>query len=277
MTTTTTNTINSINSAYTETVEETGIKYPALQASDYRPKLNAKLTVGIAASSWELLIESAVAALSADKTEAQFGDEVTDFFTPKEVRWIVLGLPNLFVTDKERNYEHLTRGMKLAGTDKKTVAKLFLVAIVGEILILDDLGHPQVFTLNLKSTKTRLIGKNQDKEGAGTLWSLNNALRKKMEGGKGSWYTSQFSIEIEAKPEKFTSAINDESSIGVMFHLAGGARILSEANQKAVFELLQDKDLRQTMKDPFHISEPAPETKTTQTIDPDDLEDEIAF
>lgn len=243
-----------INSAYTQQVEEGGAAYPSIMASDYQPKMTTKVTMGLPEASWDMLSNEGQVLLEATMSEAAFGEEVVGFYTPKAVRWIILNLPGLFVVDDEGNVERLERGMKLAGSGKKTLAKMFMCAIVGEQIILDDEGLPQVFSINLKSSKTALIGKAVDKEGSGSVWALNKALRAHWKGGKGSWYTQQVTVELTAKPEKFTSKSNDQSSIGVMFSLEGGARILSEENQAGIHDLLQDKELQATMADPFNIS-----------------------
>ena len=265
-----------LNSAYVQEMEEGGAQYPSIMADNYEPsKLKDKVFLGFPENSWDMLCESAqlqlagvvsgqglgllpeslAAVMAAIVCEGEFATshEVFTIVPATNVRWIVLGKPGLFAVDKEGNYSRLIKGEKLKSAGKNTIARLYLAAITGDKLVADEDGEPQIFTLNLKSTKTKLIGKPTDKPGSGTLSALNNGLQKHYKT-KG-WLGGLVSVEINAVTHKFdyTDGGAAKSSIGVMFTLGEGAKIIPEDCQKAIFDRIDD-DLKATMKDPFGVS-----------------------
>lgn len=241
-------------------------KYPAFQADDYQPKsLKSKINICLAESSVELLSPESIEQLNLEIKPVTFGENEANVFVPRStVEFVFLGLPRLFLYDKEtQRYEALTSGTKLAGTKKVTAAKLFMcVAIAGELL-LDNDAQPQVFTLNLKSSKTSLLKAKFPSAGDGTLHSLNAALTKHYHL-KG-WITHLASVKLHAMPEKFTSSVSGDSSLGIKFALDGTATPLSEPNQKAMFELLQHPDLLADLQNPYKLAS-LPPTNASSTF-----------
>ena len=278
-----------LNSAYVQEMEEGGAQYPSIMADNYEPsKLKDNVFVGLPENSWDMLSEAAqlqlagviagkglgllpenlAAVMATIECEGEFATshEVFTIIPTTNIRWIVLSKPALFAVDKEGNYSRLVKGEKLKAAGKNTIARLYLAAITGDKLVLDEDESPQIFTLNLKSTKTQLIGKAIDKVGSGTLSALNNGLQKHYKT-KG-WLGGLVSVEINAVTHKFdyTDGGAAKSSIGVMFVLGKGAKIIPEDCQKAIFDRIND-ELKETMKDPFNVSSQIQEQVEYKEVD----------
>lgn len=264
-----------LNTAYAVQQEQDWVSYPALQATDYRPRsLKDSIGLGFSEESFELLSDDAKQRLNCSEVECYFSAEDSGIVhVPAEVRWVLLNIPKLFVQNEDGSHEHLARGMKLSGTGRKTCARMFLAAIVDEDLILDEDGKPQVFRLNLKGTKTNLIGKTSDKEGSGTIAALNRGLQKHYKV-KGQ-LLHLVSVQLTAVAHKFVSRTSSESSLGVYFSLGSGARPLTEENQKRIFDLLQDEDLKQSIADPFGIKKSSPKEEEVYEFEAEYEEEEI--
>lgn len=230
-------------------------KYPAIQATDYQPKnLKAEISLGLSMESYDLLSESSQKIISSEVLECQFGDDSVGLYViPSDVRWIILNMPSTFVYQKDTGkYRKLISGERLSGTKNVTAARVFLCALVGDKILTGDDGKPQVFGLTLKSSKTGLIKKKTPSPGDGTIYSLNMALCKhyKLKG----WLTHLVSVSLFACPEKFSSSISGETSLGVMFKLGTGAKALHPDQQKSMYDLLQDDELKASFTDPFNIA-----------------------
>lgn len=230
-------------------------KYPALQADNYQPR-NTKETINLcmAEQSVELLSSDTITALNFKPHAASFGEEEVTVFVPQaDIGWSILSMPRLYLYDKEtKQYSNLPAGIKLAGTKKVTAAKVFMCATVGGNLLLDNEGKPQVFTLNLKSSKTRLLKAQVPSPDDRTLYSLNAGLSKQ-HGVKG-WIAHLATVDLYAVPEKFTSSVSGDTSLGVMFTLGTKIELLNPGNQRAVFDRIQDPDLQADMKDPYGLA-----------------------
>lgn len=243
-----------LNLAYAVPMEEVGASYPALQAMDYRPtRVNQEVPMCLSEDSFGMLDETYVATLGSDPDLAYYGeDEVSIFKLPAGVRFTLLGIPGLFVYDKaDGSYWRLTRGLKLKGTSKVTATRLPLLMLLpnGSFVLRAD-GNPQVFTLKLTSTKTKLLqGDKKDAEFK-SIYGLNDKLKAHY-GVKGQSLTHLVSVSIKAMSRKFSNG--NDSSLGVMFEFEGGAKKLPEALQKQTFELLQDETVQQLIKDPFGL------------------------
>jgi len=232
-----------------------GPKFAWLQADRYQPELDSVVKVGFVEESLELLSESTQAALNcAEPRKIYVGNDgdTAMFYEPQaDLRLVVLKIPRLFVVDDKGNYGHLTKGLKLSESKLKTVARLHMAMIIdGELAMTDD-GELEIVTLNLRSSKTELIGNVSDKPGAGTLRALNNALLARMKQRRKS-LIHMASIVIGAEPKLFKSKVNGESSKGIMFKMLSGGRLLS-LEQLAIVRESMDS-LEDDFKDPFHIS-----------------------
>lgn len=235
-------------------------KYPALQADNYQPKsLKTEINLCLAEESVDLLSPETIEKLSLEITPVNFGEDDINVFVPKsQLEYVILGMPRLDLYNKEsKRYEALVSGTKLAGTKKVTAAKLFMCVTIAGDLLLDNDGKPQIFTLNLKSSRTGLLKAQSPTAGDGTLHSLNTALNKHYQ--VNGWVTHLVSVKLLAVPEKFTSSVSGDSSLGIKFALQDAATLLTEANQKAMFELLQAPDLQADMDNPFKLDLVAPD------------------
>ncbi|MGL5061441.1 MAG: hypothetical protein ACRC62_15820 [Microcoleus sp.] len=245
-----------INTAYLVEQEQDRQSYPALQASDYQPRnLNEKISIGMTEEIFQALHESSQQALQCETKGVTFGEEQVLFFCLPQTQIVILGMPKLHVVDKDSGQvSHLQKGMKLAGTGRVTTAKLFVLLMQSQdSFVMDVNGSPQVFTLNLKSSKTALLGNNKSVVGDGTIASLNAGLRKHYKVSKG-WLSHLVAVELVAVPTKFTSSQDKKvSSLGIMFQLQGTAKVLPESLQAQAFEILHDETLAKAMADPYGI------------------------
>jgi hypothetical protein len=245
-----------INTKFAIQVEGEGQMFPVLQADCYLPRsMGEEISIGLGEDSFDMLSKDARSRLDVASSVATFGDDEVLFFSlPSELRVVVLGKPKLFVVNKDTNkYGNLTAGMVLAGTKNVTIAKMFMLLLdKNGDFVLNSEGNPQVFTLNLKSTKTALIGNSKSKPGDGTLTSLNNALCKHYKT-KGS-LLHLVSLNLVAKPHRFTSASNaKDSSLGIMFAIQSN-KVLPDAMQELAFNVATDKTLLRVMADPFGVN-----------------------
>lgn len=257
-----------INTAYLIESDADRLSYPALQADIYQPRsISEAISIGLAEDSFNVLPESSQSLLNAESKLVTFGDNDVLFFALGTVRIVLLGMPKLFKVNKDTGeYSHLVKGQKLAGTKTVTIARMFVLLLSDQgAFILGNDGNPQVFTLNLKSSKTELLGNAKSQAGDGSIASLNNGLRKHYKVSKG-WLAHLVSVLIVAKPQKFTSSKSKESSMGIMFSFEGNAKILPELMQKQVFDLLQDDDLKQVMSDPFGLGESTASNPASESI-----------
>jgi hypothetical protein len=258
-----------INTKFAIQVEGEGQMFPVLQADCYLPRsMGEKISIGMSEDSFNMLSEDAQSRLDVASSTVAFGDDEVLFFSlPAEMRVVVLGRPRLFVVNKDTNkYSNLAAGMTLAGTKNVTIAKMFVLLLDrnGDF-VLDSEGNPQVFTLNLKSTKTVLIGNSKSKPGDGTLTSLNAALCKHYKT-KGS-LLHLVSVNLVAKPHRFTSASNaKDSSLGIMFGIQGN-KVLSDEMQGQAFKVATDKALLKIMADPFRVNGASPNSQQNTSTD----------
>ena len=265
-----------LNSAYAME-DESGARFPWLQADEYKPR-NLKETVNlcIPEAALELLADDAMDGIESQPITTIFGEDEGLAYVFKNVRWIILTKPTTaFAQNKDDgSIKKIFKGMKF-GDEWKSVSRLYLACIVGDSIMVDDQGTPQIWQMKLSGLKTQWIdGKIEDK----TIAELNKSLCKHYKVKKG-WITHLVSVAISAFPRNFSSAIKSkESSIGTMFGFAAEdkAKPLSEANQKLVFELVSSDDFKAMAKDPFGI-ESLPESfsppESTGNLDePDDEE-----
>jgi hypothetical protein len=183
----------------------------------------------------------------------------------------------MYAMDKETKEVHpLQKGQKLKTLNRVTAARLLLAMVIGDEVVLDNDGNPQIFTLKLTSTKTSLIGGDRDAVGASTIHSLNKSLAEYFKV-KRQWLTHLVSVNIKVSPQKFTSSENGKSSVGVMFSLDGGAKALSPDNQKVLFDLVSSEDFKELAADPFHLNGKVEADNGFEAVEVDDSDNGIPF
>lgn len=231
--------------------------YPALQADNYQPKLKDKVSICLSEDSFLLLSEDTKNLLEFELLEAEFKGQPTDVFKPKEIRLIPLAMPLSFCFHKEsQRYRIIAAGVGFKGNGLVSASKIHFCAVSDKSLLLDDDGQPQIFTLNLKSSKTQLIKPMKPVKGDGSLFSWNEQMKSEYKA-KG-WLLHLFGFKLSAKPQTFTSASSGESSVGIIFELTDPQPIAPE-HQKLVTERLQDPILKESIKNPYKIGEVAPQ------------------
>lgn len=273
--------VDGLNTQYAVAVEGMGQVYPAIQATEYRPRsLKEKVSLCLSDESMELLSDKSVQVLSPKIVECQYSDEGDAdqmWLLPDGLRFVVLGLPRLFCMNKEtREVEPLVKGMRLAGTKNVTATKLILCGVYEDKLIRTDESEPQIFTLNLKSSKTALISGDRSNPEMKSIRALNDALLKHYKV-KRSLLTHLVSVELRAVPRKFTSSSTNDTSMGIMFELVGNARPLTEDLQAEMFELSQSEEVKDLLADPFGVKPKEQTQESIPVVDSEFDEDEIAF
>ena len=264
-----------VNAAYGVAMEESGPSLPALQATSYQPRtMGEKIGLCLSEESFDMLSpDSPMAALCEPVVVNYGGDDLTMFVLPAGCRWVVLGVPRLYLLDKETGeIKYPQRGERLAGTRKVTITRLTLAMVLpdGELL-LDGDGLPQLVTLKLKSNKTALVTGDKRDPDFKSLGDLNKALQAHF-GRRGVSLTHLVSVALVATPKKFTSSLSGETSMGVMFTLQGGAKPLSEAQQLLMFQLLKDPEVLNLIQDPFRLKKQEEATNQPMSINPDDID-----
>jgi len=264
-----------INAAYGVAMEESGPSLPALQATSYQPRMGEKIGLCLSEESFDMLSPDSPMAGLCEAVVVNYGaDDLTMFALPSGCRWVVLGVPRLYLLNRETGeIGYPQRGERLAGTRKVTITRLTLAMLLpdGELL-LDGDGLPQLFTLKLKSNKTCLVTGDKRDPDFKSLADLNKALQAHF-GRRGVSLTHLVSVALVATPKKFTSSLSGETSMGVMFTLQGGAKPLSEAQQLMMFELLKDPEILGLIQDPFRLKKQSEEaTNQPMSINPDDID-----
>ena len=253
--------------------------FPALQANCYQPSsMKQEISLCLSDESMGKLDPDSIKALGIKLSTAEFGDsEVNVGLLPSDVRWVVLAAPKLFCTDKSTNEVfRLERGVSLRDTGRVTISRVLLAAVdADEKLLLDASGAVQIFTLNLKSSKSALIGSMREPDagvarnnGHRTICSLNKAMREHYKQPR-AWLVHLASVELKAIPEMFKSRVSGESSKGIRFVLGdGNAKVLSEEQQKKIFDLVSSEDFKELAADPFRLSaKKSEEIKAEVTIE----------
>jgi hypothetical protein len=245
--------VENLSKEYFVPMQERGAKFPALQVNNYRPTANSKIDFVLSESSAELMSEDAILKLKLTPVVCQYDDEMDMFAIASEVRWVILTMPRLFSMDKEdKKIYPIQQGDKLKDLNRVTAARLFLAAIVGEDLILDNDGLPQIFTLKLTSTRTQLIQNNADKT-ASTIATLNTSLQKHYKASR-QWLTHLVSVGLVPFVDKKVSGEDSKkSSLAVDYKFADGALPLSPINQATIHSLIISEDFKAIAADPFGL------------------------
>lgn len=251
--------------------------YPAFQADNYQPKLRDKVSICLNEESVGTLSGNAVTLLDLTVLEAEFKSGITNVFGIRgDLRVMPLAMPQSFCFHKETSrYGRIEAGKKFKENGLVSAAKIHFCAAVGNELIIDDEGNPQVFTLNLKSSKTQLIKGTKATKGDGSLFGWNEQIKADHKA-KG-WLLHMFGFKLTAKPQQFTSSVTGDSSVGIVFELSDPQPIAPQ-HQKAIFDKLQDETLKENIKNPYKL--PAiGETQATESVaaeyDPADVNFDI--
>jgi len=276
MTTTVTAVIDgAINTQYGVESGQSGQRYPAIQASSYEPKANEDIVLILSEGSVEAMNPDYAAKVVSDSISVDYCDRLMFTINPL-ARFVVLAMPRMFSMDKAtKEIFPLAKGQKLKPLNRVTAARLLLAMIIGDELVVDTDGNPQIFTLKLTSTKTNLIGGDRDAVGASTIHSLNKSLGEHFKA-KSQWLTHLVSINIKAIPDKFINLETGKSKVRTLFSLAGGAKALSSDNQRVLFNLITSDDFKALAADPFHLSGKVAAADGFEPVTFDDS-DEIPF
>lgn len=226
--------------------------YPAFQADNYQPKLKDKINICLNEESFLILSERTKELLDISLLEAEFKSGVTNVFQINaDVRVMPLAMPNNFCFNKEASrYQAIAAGVKFKENGLVSASRIHFCAIVGDELLLAEDGNPQIFTLNLKSSKTQLCKPQKPAKGDGSLFSWNEEMKSQYKGR--GWLLHMFGFKLGAKPQQFTSSISGDSSVGIIFELNAPAPI-APAHQKLVFDCLQDEVLKESIKNPYKL------------------------
>ena len=238
------------------TPSTSGESLPVIMAENYAPKIKEQVSLCLLADKTTGMSEDELASLKLTPSVVQYGnDEDCNILTGlnKESRFVILAKPDLYVMDKgdKKVLGRLQKGMKLGSII--TVAKLYLAVLKtdGSLVMDQSNEQPQIFTLKLTSTKTKLIFDNQNPK-ASTIDSLNRALKSHYKSANNLVHL--VSVSIVANPTKFTSSTDSkQSSVGIMFAFDGAAKTLSDCNQKMISALVQSDRFIELSSNPFGI------------------------
>lgn len=256
-----------LNTAYAVKTEQKDF-FPVIMAENYKPSMRDNVGLCLLKETANSMDSEELNSLELTLSKADYGDntEPSDILTNLDkCRFVILAKPQVFALNRETNdVSFLKKGVKLSENNLFTVARVHLCILKSDNTLVMDATklQPQIFTLKLKSLKTKLVDDYQDKE-ASSIVNLNKALQKAC-GQNGVSMLHLASVRLIAKPTKFTSSKGKkESSIGVMFAFEGGAKILSEENQQLTSALVTDNDFIAMVKDPFGIRKIEQEKVTT--------------
>ena len=246
---------NSLSVGY-GTPSTSGESFPVIMAANYAPKIKEQVSLCLLADKTNDMSEDELASLKLTPSVVQYGDnEDCHILTGlnNENRFVILAKPDLYVMDKgdKKVLSRLQKGMKLGAII--TVAKLYLAVLKtdGSLVMDQSNDQPQIFTLKLTSTKTKLIFDNRDPK-ASTIDSLNRALKIHYKSANNLVHL--VSVSIVANPTKFTSSTDaKQSSVGIMFAFDGAAKPLSDCNQKMISALVQSDRFIELSSNPFGI------------------------
>jgi hypothetical protein len=250
--------INELNSAYFLPTESQGAVYPAIQFSQYRSVgLTQELNLVISPESLELMdLDQALLmnlkpqiCVYFDKDNKRNDTEM--FAIDQAVRWVVLHRPQTNYVTSPEGIRRVKFGDKFKEMGLKTIAKVFLGAVVDDKFILDGEGKVQIFTLKLNSSKTNLIiSQNAEQK---TFDKLNQALCKAHNvSAAKNWITHLASIELRVFPDTFVG--KDGSSVGPNLEIVGDAVKLAPDQQKLAYELGISEDFKDLCADPFGLA-----------------------
>lgn len=235
-----------------------GPAYPWLQATDYQPRNGStKISLVLPEDAVELIDPSELDKIKFEPAEIATDSGNTPAFVPQNIRWVILGYPKSFKIDKEGKVSTIEKGVKWNG-EFKSVARVFLAAVVDDRFILDNTGQIQIFTLKLKGLKTEFVRSSDPN--VRTIQTLNEAICKAYK--KRGWMAYLVSVELEVVPRQFKMMNGSSSSWGCYFQFkeGSGARPLPEALQAQAHSFVTSDEFLSLANDPFNINgETSPE------------------
>lgn len=234
-----------------------GLGLPPLQVTNYRPANGQTVPLCFSAEAADLMSPDAFEFFQLiPETITYEGESVDMMVIAAPVRWVVLGQPRLMLLNKaSKDITPLTRGKMPSG--HVTATRLFLLAMVGDKLLMNTDGEPQIFTLKLTSNKTRIVsGTKGDR--SGSIAGLNDSLLKHYKLTRRS-LVHLCSLEITAAGQKFTSSSTGESSVGVMFSLSN-AKALPAALQSKTAAVASSEFIQGLLLDPFGVNQDKPQS-----------------
>jgi len=243
-----------LNKDFAIQTQETREQFPGLQATHYTPTIRDSISWVMPVDSANMLSEDAKALLNLFPQTCLYSKgekEVPMFGITDKARFIVLTNPVKLKINKKT--KKISAGGEL-GTDEITLARIFVALIVGDQIVTNDAGEPQIFTIKADSYKTDILGsynKKTQENGDRTLFLLNEALVKHYQLPRGSWVTHLVSIDLQIVPEKRTSRTTGQSSMSIRFRIDGNAKPLSDENQQLLFSFVSSEYFQDLAKNPF--------------------------
>jgi hypothetical protein len=250
--------VSELDAQYFIPTESKGAAYPAIQFSQYRSiALTQELSFVLDPEAAELMDLDQAAPMGLTPKSCIYFDDTNKrvdkdmLEISSDVRWVVLGRPRTGYVTAPDGVRQIQRSDKFKEMGLKSVAKLFLGAVVNGKLILTIDGDVQIFTLKLNSMKTNLIISNNEEQK--TLDNLNKALCKAYGvSDKKNWVTHLASIELNVFPDTFVG--KEQSSTGPNLKIVGDSVKLAPDQQKLAFELGSSKEFQELLADPFGLA-----------------------
>jgi len=248
--------VQGLNASYGIAEESSGQRYPAVQAATYQPHPDDEgkpVPLVLSEDSMALLGDDWAAHCPIETTTCRYGKEREEMVKiPDNIRWVALGRPRMFAMKKDDKSIHaLQKGVRLKENGMVTATRLLLCAVVNGHIIEAADGSPQLFTLKLTSTKSKLVDGDRNDPDFSCLASLNNSLCKAYKLRKQS-LLHLASVSIQAIATEISNAT--EASMGVIFQFKGGAKALPDADQKRMFMLAQSDEVKEFLSDPFNLA-----------------------
>lgn len=227
-------------------------KYPAIQATDYRPKLGDDVHLCLSDNSLGIMHPDWKDYFSNFSKDVCYGTEQeTVCIIPETARFVFLGIPKTFAQEKEsKQISPLQRGVSLKSINSVTATRCLVAMLVDGNIVLTSDGSIQPFTLKLTSTKTKLIDAYNEPDYR-SLKKLNRVLIEHHRLKSGTW-THLVSIGINPTVTVFSNSQN-QSSTGILFELAGKPQILDSAMQQTMFHLVNSDEVKEFLVDPFGL------------------------
>lgn len=234
-------------------------KYPAIQATCYKPNMGDQVSLCLSESSVGILAPQWKDWFAQFQKEVYYGvDRETVYGIPADAQFVFLGIPKTFAQDKSDKTIHpLKKGVKLAQMGEKgsvTATRCLLLMQVGGEFVMTADGEYQMFTLKLTSTKTKLLAAPKEPEYR-SIAKLNSILIEHYKLKPGQSWTHLVSLGLKAVPTVFSQRNGNDSSIGVMFEVEGKPTPLADDKQQAINFLALSDEVRNFLKDPFNLSE----------------------
>ena len=258
-----------LNSEYFIAPSEGEQKYPALQASNYKPDdEESEVFLCLNEKSADKLTDESKALLGLVEETVRFKqgkDSVYKISNPFQV--VFLGHPSLSCYDKENKvYSRLEKGMKLAGTKKVTATRMLMAIVCNGKLLTKADGTIEAFTLKLLSTRTNM---------ASQLIEIHNSLKKKF-NAKNNRIIHLFGFSLVATPvEMKSTVVKGEASWATVFSINTDPQPLPDEMQMALCQFASSEEVSQFMKDPFYLQQQKEKASAQEVSDRKSVLDSI--